>query len=286
MLVERFRDVTASFGRRHGEGVEAVEAKMEEDPNLSPKEAARVAMGEITAPIIAITLVLLSVFIPTAFIPGITGQLYQQFAVTIAISVCFSALNALTLSPALASLLCGLSRSLETLIVFRIMQGFCGGPIMPMSQTLMTRIFPPEKASVAMIIWAMTTTVAPIAGPILGGTISDNVGWEWIFFINVPVAMAGGIGLLYLFRGQIEEIVKARIDVIGLILMIIWVGALQIMLDKGKELDWFHSGEVMALGVVALGSSATLDTAWDGPIAQSLRQFAEQLSADLGWRAR
>lgn len=149
------------------------------------------------------------------------------------------------------SLLCGLSSTLGMLIGARVLLGLAGGTIIPLSMTLLLRIFPPEKASVAMIIWAMTTTVAPIAGPILGGTISDNVGWEWIFFINVPVAMAGGIGLLYLFRGQIEEIVKARIDVIGLILMIIWVGALQIMLDEGRNHDWFAANEIRALAIIA-----------------------------------
>ena len=157
------------------------------------------------------------------------------------------------------SLLCGLSGTLGMLIAGRVLLGLAGGTIIPLSQTLLLRIFPPEKATVATIIWAMTTTVAPIAGPILGGTISDNVGWEWIFFINVPIAAAGGLMLLYLMRGQREPISKARIDVVGLGLLILWVGALQIMLDEGRNHDWFAAAEIRALGIIAaIGFAAFL----------------------------
>lgn len=160
---------------------------------------------------------------------------------------------------AVLSLLCGLSGTLGMLIAGRVLLGLAGGMIIPLSQTLLLRIFPPEKAAVATIIWAMTTTVAPIAGPILGGTLSDNVGWEWIFFINVPIAAAGGLGLLYLFRGQIETVIKGHIDMVGLALLVIWVGALQIMLDEGRNHDWFAATEIQILAVIAaIGFAAFL----------------------------
>ncbi|WP_120781944.1 DHA2 family efflux MFS transporter permease subunit, partial [Enterobacter hormaechei] len=150
------------------------------------------------------------------------------------------------------SLVCGLSGTLGMLVAGRIFLGLAGGTIIPLSQTLLLRIFPPEKATIATIIWAMTTTVAPIAGPILGGTISDNVGWEWIFFINVPIAAAGGLGLLYLMRGQQETVTRSPIDVVGLGLLIVWVGALQIMLDEGRNHDWFAATEIRVLAVIAV----------------------------------
>tara|TARA_A100001391_G_scaffold198267_1_gene179628 strand:- start:2329 stop:3870 length:1542 start_codon:yes stop_codon:yes gene_type:complete len=149
------------------------------------------------------------------------------------------------------SILCGLSTTLGMLIAGRVLLGLAGGTIIPLSLTLLLRIFPPEKATVGTIIWAMTTTVAPIAGPILGGIISDNIGWEWIFFINVPLAFAGGLGLIYLMRGQPDPVAKAKVDGVGLGLLIVWVGALQIMLDEGRNLDWFASAEVRLLAVVA-----------------------------------
>lgn len=149
------------------------------------------------------------------------------------------------------SLLCGLSRSLDMLIAGRVLLGLAGGMIIPLSMTLLLRVFPPEKATLATIIWAMTTTVAPIAGPILGGIISDNTGWQWIFFLNVPVAVIGAAGLLYLLRGRREETARAPIDVVGLLLLIIWVASLQIVLDEGRNHDWFAATEIRILAVVA-----------------------------------
>ena len=152
----------------------------------------------------------------------------------------------------LFSVLCGLSQSLEALIVFRVMQGLCGAPMMPMSQTLLLRVFPPQKAAMAMGLWAMTTVCAPIAGPILGGLISDNLSWHWIFFINVPIVIVCAVVASRLLRRFETPTIRRPIDFIGLALLVIWVGALQIMLDKGREEDWFGSGLICSLGVVAV----------------------------------
>ena len=152
---------------------------------------------------------------------------------------------------ALFSLLCGLSRSLEALIVFRIFQGLSGGPIMPMSQTLMVRIFPKEKVGMALGLWSMTVVVAPILGPIFGGTISDNWSWHWIFLINLPVvAFCTFFALRYVLRFETPT-VQRPIDYVGLALLIIWVGALQIMLDEGRNADWFASTFICSLAVIA-----------------------------------
>ena len=152
----------------------------------------------------------------------------------------------------LFSVLCGLSNSLGMLVVFRLGQGFCGGPLMPMSQTLMLKIFPRESHSKAMALWAMTVVTAPILGPILGGYISDNWSWEWIFFINAPIVVFILLALMSLLRGVTTPIRKLPIDVIGLVLLVIWVGSFQMMLDLGREEDWFNSTEIILLATVAV----------------------------------
>jgi DHA2 family multidrug resistance protein len=122
---------------------------------------------------------------------------------------------------------------------------------MPLTQTLLLRVFPPSKRGPAMGLWAMTTVVAPIAGPVLGGTISDNWSWHWIFFINIPIAITCVVGS-YLMVSRCEtEKVKARIDRWGMALLVLWVGALQIMLDLGRDRDWFHSTFIVSLALIA-----------------------------------
>jgi len=149
------------------------------------------------------------------------------------------------------SMLCGMAASLGALVAFRIGQGICGGPLMALSQTLLLRVFPKEKHAMTMGIWAMTTLTAPIFGPILGGTISDNWGWHWIFFINLPVAIGCSLAAWAVLRQFETALVKDRIDGIGLALLILWVGALQLMLDLGREHDWFGATMIVQLALIA-----------------------------------
>ncbi|MBU6166769.1 MAG: DHA2 family efflux MFS transporter permease subunit [Alphaproteobacteria bacterium] len=149
------------------------------------------------------------------------------------------------------SLLCGLSQSLEALVLFRIAQGFAGGPIMPLSQALLQSIFPREKQGAAIGLWAATTTAAPIFGPILGGLISDNVSWHWIFFINLPVVALCLFAVARRMTPFETPLRRQPIDIIGFILLVIGVGAFQIMLDTGREKDWFGSPEIVILAIVA-----------------------------------
>src|SRR4030095_12122080 len=132
-----------------------------------------------------------------------------------------------------------------------VLLGLFGGPIMPLSQMLLLRIFPKEKATLATVIWAMTTLIGPVSGPLLGVITCDNYGWQWIFFIKVPIAAAGGLALLMLMRGQADPTSKAFIDKVGLALLVGWVGALQIMLDEGRNKDCFASPEIRVRGIVA-----------------------------------
>jgi MFS transporter, DHA2 family, multidrug resistance protein len=152
----------------------------------------------------------------------------------------------------LFSLLCGLASTIEMLVVFRVFQGLSGGPLMPLSQSLLTRIFPESKRSLALGLWGATTVSAPIMGPILGGYISDNYTWPWIFFVNVPL-LAGCI--LFSLRNlpRYETVrVRSPIDKVGLALLVLWVAAFQLMLDIGRDHDWFGSPVVIMLAAIAL----------------------------------
>ena len=146
---------------------------------------------------------------------------------------------------------CGLSPNLGSLTFFRVMQGFAGGPLMPLAQTLLFVIFPPKQRPAAMGLWAVTTLTAPILGPVLGGYLCDNFGWPSIFWVNVPIAFAAAFVLWRALKPYEEAGVKTRVDGVGLALLIVWVGALQLMLDLGKEHDWFSNPLIVALAVVA-----------------------------------
>ena len=156
-----------------------------------------------------------------------------------------------TLLFVLASWLCGISHSLEMLIVFRVLQGAVAGPIIPLSQSLLLNNYPPEKRGMVLAFWSMTIVVAPICGPILGGWISDNIHWGWIFFINVPIGLAVVLISWKILEGRESRISHQPINTIGLILLALGVGALQLMLDQGRELDWFNSTEIVVLTIIA-----------------------------------
>lgn len=151
----------------------------------------------------------------------------------------------------LFSLLCGMARTLELLVVFRIFQGLSGGPLMPLTQTLLMRVFPRDKLQIALALWAMTTVAAPVIGPILGGNISDNWSWPWIFFINLPVVAFAFFLVFQLIRPFETRVEKTRIDLVGLALLVVWVGSFQIMLDTGRDNGWFESGWIVLLGLMA-----------------------------------
>jgi DHA2 family multidrug resistance protein len=152
----------------------------------------------------------------------------------------------------IASFLCGISWNLPSLILFRVLQGGVSGPMISGSQALLIMIFPPNRQSTALAIWSMTTLVAPICGPILGGYISDNFAWEWIFLINLPI---GAVCTFFCWRGMAGRETPTRklpIDTTGFVLLLVWVGALQVMLDTGKDADWFSSPAIVVEAVIAV----------------------------------
>src|SRR6266481_9169259 len=167
----------------------------------------------------------------------------------------------------LSSLLCGIAPSLGAIILFRILQGVGGGGLQPMAQAILADTFPPEKRGLAFALYGVTAVVAPTIGPTLGGWITDQYTWRWIFFINLPV----GILALFLIFRLVEDPPWAKraaragvkIDYIGVSLLVIGVGALQVMLDKGQEEDWFGSTFIVTLAVIAgLGLIALVIWEW------------------------
>ena len=161
-----------------------------------------------------------------------------------------------------ASFLCALAPTLNMLILFRVLQGAVAGPMIPLSQALLLSSYPKEKAGTALGMWSITTLVAPVVGPVLGGWITDNIAWQWIFYINVPVGIGAGILTWIVYRRRETATARIPIDKIGLGLLILWVGALQVMLDKGKDLDWFNSGQIVVLAIVAV-VGLTLFVIWE-----------------------
>jgi MFS transporter, DHA2 family, multidrug resistance protein len=151
----------------------------------------------------------------------------------------------------LASFLCALAPTLGVLIALRVVQGAVAGPMIPLSQSLLLSSYPKAKAGSALAIWGITTLVAPVVGPLLGGWITDNVSWPWIFYINVPVGLAAVAVTWMIYRTRESPTRKLPIDGIGLGLLVLWIGALQIMLDKGKDLDWFGSTQIWLLAIAA-----------------------------------
>jgi DHA2 family multidrug resistance protein len=152
----------------------------------------------------------------------------------------------------ISSAMCGLAPTLPVLLAARILQGAAAGPLIPLSQALLLTSFSKEKSATALSLWAMTAVVGPIAGPAIGGWITDNYKWSWIFYINVPVGIFAAVVVIALYRNRESTTQRLPIDTVGLIALIAWVAALQIMLDKGKDMDWFNSPLICALAVFAL----------------------------------
>ncbi len=190
------------------------------------------------------TWVITSFAVANAIALPLTGWLTQRFGAV-------KLFTASVLLFVLSSWLCGLATSLPMLILFRVLQGFVAGPMIPLSQALLLSSYPKAQAGMALAVWSITTLVAPVMGPMLGGWITDNIAWPWIFYINIPVGFIAAYATWSIFKTRETPIRKLPIDGVGLALLVLWVGSLQIMLDKGHELDWFSSGFIVALAATA-----------------------------------
>ena len=194
------------------------------------------------------TWVLTSYLVSNAIVLPITGWFASTFGRKRFFMICLVIFT-------LSSLLCGIASSLGAIILFRVLQGAGGGGLQPMAQAILADTFPPQQRGLAFALYGITAIIAPTVGPTLGGWITDNYTWRWIFFINLPV----GILALFLVFRLVEDPPWAkrlageglRIDYLGVALLILGVGALQVMLDKGQEDDWFGSHFILTLAIVA-----------------------------------
>ncbi|WP_419825064.1 DHA2 family efflux MFS transporter permease subunit [Sphingomonas sp.] len=201
----------------------------------------------------------------------LTGWLMTRFGVV-------RTFVASVLAFTVASLLCGIAWNLPSLILFRILQGGVSGPMIPGSQALLISIFPPHKRGTALSIWSVTTLAAPVLGPVLGGFISDNYHWGWIFLINVPVGIVCAFASWRGLTGRETPTRRVPVDTVGLVLLAFWVFSLQTMLDLGKDRDWFHNPLIVVLTIcAAIGFAAWM--IWeltDGQPAVDLSLFARR----------
>src|SRR5208283_2937829 len=139
-----------------------------------------------------------------------------------------------------ASLLCGIAPSMGLLVIFRVIQGACGGSLQPLSQAVLLEAFPREQHGKAMAIFALGVIVAPVLGPVLGGWLTDNYSWRWVFYINLPVGLLSVLMTRwFIFDPPYIRRSNRGIDYWGIGLLAVGVAALQIVLDKGQEEDWF-----------------------------------------------
>ncbi len=183
-----------------------------------------------------------------------------------------------TLLFTLASLLCGIATSFPMLIGARVLQGMVGAAMIPLAQTLLLACYAPHQRGLALGFWTMTAILAPIAGPLAGGWITEHLSWHWIFLVNLPVGLFVAAMALALLRTRETPTRKVPVDWTGLALLTIGVGSLQMLLDRGNELDWFASPVIIGLACSALIALAAF-VAWEltdeHPIVD-LRLFARR----------
>lgn len=189
--------------------------------------------------------VITSYAVAEALTVPLTGWLVMRFGASRLYFLCLSGFGVF-------SFLCGISVTLQMIVICRIGQGFFGGLIMPLSQTLLLLIFPVEERTKALVLTSVTTLLAPAMGPNLGGFISDNFSWHWVFLINIPIVIAAVAVNSALLGNVVTETRKVPIDKVGLALMFAWIAALQLMLDLGRNRDWFADPLIVALAVVAV----------------------------------
>jgi DHA2 family multidrug resistance protein len=201
--------------------------------------------GNLSATVDEATWVLTSYLVANAIVLPLTGWLSNHFGRK---RVLMTSITGFTI----ASVLCGMAPNLPFLIIFRVVQGACGGGLQPLSQAIMLEAFPPEERGKAMAFWGLGIVVAPMLGPVMGGWITDSYSWRWIFYINLPVGAAGLImSKLFIFDPPYIKRQAGGVDYWGIGFLAVGIGALQVMLDKGQEEDWFSSHFITILAIVA-----------------------------------
>src|ERR1700740_2462479 len=203
--------------------------------------------GSLSASADDATWVLTSYLVSNAVVLPATGWFGRFFGRKRFLIVCIGIFT-------VASALCGLASSLGLLILARVVQGAGGGALQPIAQAVLLESFPREKRGAAMSVYAMGIVVAPILGPTVGGWLTDDYSWRWVFYINIPIGILAIIlcSILLVDPPYLKEMRPGRIDFMGFALLAIWIGCLQIMLDKGQDADWLYSSFIRLLAWGAL----------------------------------
>ena len=204
--------------------------------------------GDLSASTDESTWVLTSYLISNAIVLPITGWLGNRFGRKRLLIACIGIFTA-------ASALCGAATSLGFLVVARVLQGAGGGALQPISQAVLLESFPPAKRGIAMAVFAMGVVVAPILGPTLGGWITDNYSWRWVFYINLPIGVMAVL-MSYWFVEDPPYIKRSHepVDYIGFSFLALWLSTMQVILDKGQEADWFSANWITWLAVISTSS--------------------------------
>src|SRR5262252_6528030 len=231
--------------------------------------------GSLSASIDEATWALTSYLVANAIILPMTGWLASMFGRKRLLMLSVVGFTA-------SSFLCGLAPTLSALIVFRVMQGATGGALQPLSQAVLLEAFAPQDRGKAMGFWGLGIVVAPILGPVLGGWLTDNYSWRWVFYINIPVGIASIVMTkLYVFDPPYLRSESRKVDYWGIGMLAVGIGALQFVLDKGQQEDWFSSNAMIALAIVsgvALAALVVHELTTDHPVVQ-LRVFKERTYA-------
>jgi DHA2 family multidrug resistance protein len=199
--------------------------------------------GSLSATLDQVSWVLTSYIVAAAIMTAPVGWLASNIGIKRVLIACAAGFT-------FASMLCGVAQSIEQIVLFRLLQGMCGAALVPLSQSVMLDIYPPERRGWSMALWGMGVMIGPIMGPTLGGWLTDNYSWRWVFFINLPFGIATVLGLMaFMQQGQARR--RASFDWFGFAALSIAIGALQLMLDRGEQLGWFDSREIIVEAIVA-----------------------------------
>src|SRR5258707_7575358 len=200
--------------------------------------------GSLSASIDESTWALTSYLVANAIVLPLTGWLANYFGRKRLLLISISGFT-------VASFLCGLAPTLSVLVAFRVVQGLTGGALQPLSQAVLLEAFPPHDRGKAMGFWGLGIVVAPILGPVVGGWLTDSYSWRWVFYINIPVGIASILMTrAFIFDPPYIQRRSDRVDYWGIGMLAVGIGALQYLLDKGQEEDWFASNEMKMVAVM------------------------------------
>jgi len=200
--------------------------------------------GSLSASLDQVSWVLTSYIVAAAVMTAPVGWLSDRFGRKKLFLVCVGGFTA-------ASLLCALAQNIEQIVAFRLMQGMCGAALVPLSQSVMLDAYPIEQRGQAMGIWGVGVMLGPIMGPTLGGWLTENYSWHWVFLVNLPVGAITVLGLL-VFMDETKRHAHLKFDWFGFIALAAGIGGMQLMLDRGEQLGWFGSAEIVAELIISV----------------------------------